>query len=524
MSQWTQTHPGAGDAESIRRVALTYRQGAEQLRMLTNTLHRAPDRLAGVWNGSDSAAWASSCKADAAMVARSANSADEVASVWLAYADALGSIADRERRLLADPASAADEPYRRQRLADLADERRSLDAHTAAKVYAAIATGRAAPFGVAGLAPSDWSMSGFTAHAASLGDKDASLLIAQLASLKPDQLAEMWSRLSEATKRHLIRVSPEVVGNLEGIPYTDRDTANVSRLEALRSETLAAVNSSPLDVFLRERLSALDLLLKEFGEEKGREKHPPQFLISLDSTPHGQPLAAISLGDLDKATNATWFVPGMNSSLAQGEDYLRLTSNLQESDPDKALVLFLDYRSPGALEVPAEERAQVGADRLGGMLDGYNATRTHSNLDSRLNVIGHSYGTVVVSLALRDADRHVDAVVFVASAGIPRSITVSSMHVDPSRVYATRAPADWVAPVGQWVSRRKDPTDRAWGARIFGSDGEALPDGRKLDAVDGHDAIGGSEDDDKYKYFGPNTESIANILGIMAGDYQRVTQ
>jgi len=535
VTQWTETHPGAGDAESIRHAAMRYRAGADQLRHLVHALNRAPDQLASVWTGNDRAAWSSNCKADAGSIARSASSVDEVASVWLAYAEGVESIATRERRLRADPASAADENYTRLRLNELANERLSLDRLTTSRLSAAMRVVRTQPpFDVAGLPRSAWSMSGFAAYAAELSLKDAALLMAKLSALPPDRVAELWSRLSHTTRRQLTTSAPEIVGNLEGIPYADRDVANVSRLRALHAETLSAIDSSRLDPrllgradllsALLERFAALTLLLDQFGDGKGLRADPPQFLINLDSNVQGPPLASISVGDLDTAANATWFVPGMNSSVLEARDYVRLAKNLNDRDDDKAVVLFLNYKSPGPVEVLNNTRAIAGADRLGAMLDGYNASRELAHASTRLNVVGHSYGTVVVAIALSAADRRVDSVSLVASAGIPSDINASSLHVDSTHVFATQAIADGIAPLGQFGSGRHDPTAPSWGARVFGSDGEVLPDGSELDAVDGHNAIGGTEQDDKYKYFGRDTESLVNIIHVIDGEYREVTR
>lgn len=534
MTQWTETHPGAGDAESIRHAAMRYRAGADQLRHLVHALNGAPDQLASVWTGNDRAAWSSNCKADAGSIARSASSVDEVASVWLAYAQGVESIATRERRLRADPASGADENYTRLRLNELANERLSLDRLTTSRLSAAMRVVRTQPpFDVAGLPRSAWSMSGFAAYAAELSLKDAALLMAKLSALPADRVAELWSRLSHTTRRQLTKSAPEIVGNLEGIPYSDRDVANVSRLRALHAETQSAIDSSRLDPrllgradvlrTLLERFAALTLLLDQFGDGKGLRADPPQFLINLDSDAQGPPLASIAVGDLDTAANATWFVPGMNSSVLEAEDYLRLTVNLHERHPDNAVVLFLNYRSPGLLGVLAESRAIDGSVRLGDMLDGYHATREQREMPARLNVVGHSYGTAVVTLALSASDRNVDSVSLVASAGIPDGIDARSLHVDPAHVYVTLAPSDSTARLGQAISERQDPTAASWGAVVFGSDGEILLDGTKLDAVQGHNAIGGNENDDRYRYFGPSSESLVNIRAIIRGEYERVS-
>jgi pimeloyl-ACP methyl ester carboxylesterase len=137
-------------------------------------------------------------------------------------------------------------------------------------------------------------------------------------------------------------------------------------------------------------------------------------------------------------------------------------------------------------------------------------------------VIGHSYGSTLVSIALAKQPLAVDSVVLVGSAGIPNGLTAADLHVPAEQVFVSQADTDWLATFGQKTSGRANPEDAAWGAATFGVDGTTLPDGTVLEPAKGHNAVGGSEIDDQRKYFGPRTESLRNIQRIVRG--QSVTE
>lgn len=318
----------------------------------------------------------------------------------------------------------------------------------------------------------------------------------ELAELGAPAIARWWATLSNAQRSALTARIPEVIGNLEGIPYTDRDAANVSRLRALYEEARAAVadaavHGTPLAVQqARERLAALEFLYNRYSNGRGPRLLPPEFLIALDVSRPGVPLGSISVGPLDTATTANWLVPGMNSSLMDPEGYIRAAANLNFDDPGSATVLFLGYESPRLpeLDVLSSDRAQAGGSAFAKALDGYNAVRDQSGLGSQLSVIGHSYGTTAATYGLAERDLRVDNVILVGSAGIDPAITSADLHANGG-VFVTEAMRDDIADLGRLTGRR-DPREGGFGSYVFGSDGATLPDGTLLEPVKGHDAIG----------------------------------
>ncbi|MFF2050224.1 alpha/beta fold hydrolase [Leifsonia sp. NPDC058194] len=347
-------------------------------------------------------------------------------------------------------------------------------------------------------------------------------LAGELARLGAPAIARWWATLSNAQRAALIDRIPDVIGNLEGVPYSDRDTANVSRLRALYEEARTAVGEAATHgtptafQAAKDRLTALEFLFGRYRDGRGPRLLPPELLIALDVSRPGTPLGSIAVGRLDTATTANWLVPGMNSSLLDPEGYLRAAANLNFRNADSATVVFLGYESPKLpdLDVLFSDRAQAGGSALAAALSGYNAVRDQAGLDTQLTVVGHSYGTTTATYGLAQQDLRVDNVILVASAGIDPAITSGDLHAHG--VYVTEAMRDDVADLGRLTGRR-DPSESAFGAFVFGSDGATLADGTILEPVKGHDAIGKRESADLNTYFGRPTETMENIERIIHG-------
>lgn len=351
-----------------------------------------------------------------------------------------------------------------------------------------------------------------------------------LTAMSSTQVATLWTELAEGYRELLVTGYPEVIGNLEGVAYSDRATANVSRLAGLLSETEASYRSmttgadqvdsesgSAALATTVSRLDAIKLLVARYSPEAIAARLQPEYLVTLQAAGSGPPRVAVAVGDVDVATYVTVLVPGMNSSALELDDYLRGAKRIQTASPDSAVILWIGAHSPSALEVPSNDRAIEGAPLLAAVLAGYDAFREAHGLASQLSVVAHSYGTATASLALASGDYHVDNFVMLGSAGIPTTVSIGDLHVPASRVFASQAGADVLAGIGQVLSGRANPTVSSWGATVFGSDGLTLSDGDHLGAVDGHNAVGASNADDKGKYLGPATESLYAIQRIVTG-------
>ncbi|MGV8970349.1 MAG: hypothetical protein ACOH1J_07865 [Microbacteriaceae bacterium] len=111
--------------------------------------------------------------------------------------------------------------------------------------------------------------------------------------------ARWWDSLSTPEQKDLLLAHPELLGNMEGIDYKNRSQANNENIENLIDEARDRGDDNAVD-YLKAVRDAAD------------GGPPTTQLISLEGGP--PPLAAISIGNLDKAEYTTFLIPGMASN------------------------------------------------------------------------------------------------------------------------------------------------------------------------------------------------------------------
>jgi uncharacterized protein YukE len=330
-------------------------------------------------------------------------------------------------------------------------------------------------------------------------DKNLGKRLAKLSD--PEGVAAWWKSLNGPDSAHgngsaaqnaLIAAFPATIGNLEGVAYWARDQAN-------RKSAAAAYAKAKTDVaYWKQMMNDLtgDGLgveaLQKYTEAQqtlaalknleaaGRSKvnvvgDVPRQLVSFDAGP--PPLGAYSLGDLDKAANVTYLVPGMGTTLADTTVLMRAASNIMAeqqgmSSTSTAVVSWIGYKTPdnvlttGSPAVFREGDADAGATRLTAALDGFHGTRP----DATLNVVAHSYGSTTASLALHaDPGLHVNSFVTLGSAGIPKQVP-DAAATNAQHVYSAQADERWdVAALGRDLSvpHRDNPVDPSFHSTVI---------------------------------------------------------
>ncbi|MFU8947723.1 alpha/beta hydrolase [Mycetocola zhadangensis] len=361
--------------------------------------------------------------------------------------------------------------------------------------------------------------------------------VAALSALKASEVADLWRDLPRDFRSTLVTQRPEPIGNLPGVTYSDRSAANAARLPGLERQAEADLQralqrnraagadaqSELLAAHAADRLEAVRILVDRYASGRVVTADVPQYLIELDATVVGPPLAAVAVGNLDSAVFASFFVPGMNSSVLELPDYIRGVERMQQASDDSAAVLWLGYESPGPVDTVSTEHAEAGSKRFASALAGYDAVRDAAHSLAEVTVIGHSYGSTTAALALAKGNYGVSSFVMIGSAGVPSTLAITDLHVRKDRVYVSQARGDALADSGRFWSGRANPADPAWGAQFFGSDGTTLADGTVLAAVKAHDAVGASNKSDHDKYLGDGTESLYDIRKIITGQCHDVT-
>ncbi len=339
---------------------------------------------------------------------------------------------------------------------------------------------------------------------------------------KAGVVAGWWNTLPTESKVVLTSAAPEIVGNLNGVPYAFRDVANRTFLnqtiDRLTAELENGVGRSQATV-LRDRLNTLNEIESALGSAQAR---PMRELVSLSVG--DEPTAAIALGDLDRADYVSYLIPGMffgvQAQIGEWVDtaaglyveqtsWLRLFSEVGSAEANKtvATVAWIGYQTPNLLNVGSLDLADKGRDALTATVQGLQASRGAEQ--PFVSILAHSYGSTAALMALAQDDLTVDALALVGSPGGPAE-SVADLNVR-GEVFVGEAGWD---PIPNSAFFGRDP-----GAASFGAEKMSVAGGfdhiahEKLKAATGHN-----------EYFGTGTESLRNLALIGINQGQLVTR
>jgi hypothetical protein len=337
-------------------------------------------------------------------------------------------------------------------------------------------------------------------------------------------VATWWSHTPAVAREQLAGDLPGVVGNLEGVPYLQRDLANRALLAQTENHIHAQLDAGvgrAMEDELRARLNMLDavetsLLTGPSGE--------PRTLVALDVTAQGR--AVIAVGDLTHADYVTFFVPGMYVGVA--EQLVDWTGNAETSlleqqewlerlgvESTVATVAWIGYHTPTVVNIAGLDLAYQGRDALTGSVQGLDAVRSGAAAAQApaagpyVSIVAHSYGSTAAMLALQENDITVDALILVGSPGSPAT-SVDDLKVAGGNVWVAAADTDPVPRSGVFGSQ---PLDEDFGATHFSVRATTDPvTGEKLDDINGH-----------VYYFWPGTTSVRNTALIAIGQGELTT-
>jgi Alpha/beta hydrolase len=288
------------------------------------------------------------------------------------------------------------------------------------------------------------------------------------------EVRRFWAGLTDGQRRALARRAPEVLGNLDGIPYRLRYAAN------------------------RRVRDAVD----------PHGPRPAGRLLGYD--PRGDGRVVLVLGDLASARRIALIVPGSGWRLDQllgrgartGADPIAaavaLRGQLLRLAPAArvAVVVWLGYDTPEAVDRQAirSERAVAGARALSRFLDALPGR-------ARVILLCHSYGAVVCGRAAGGG--RVGDLVALAAPGM--DVASAAGLRTSARVWAARIADDPIRFVPNLrvagFGHGADPVAPGFGARVF----------RTGDAS-GHDG-----------YYAAGAESLGNLARIVLHRTSEVT-
>ncbi|MBP1327065.1 hypothetical protein JOF28_002297 [Leucobacter exalbidus] len=363
-------------------------------------------------------------------------------------------------------------------------------------------------------------------------------------ALTPAEVADLWKQIeaSGADIAELIEKYSFELAARDGLPFSVRDQAGRAALDyALSGSTelahaFARMGLAPSDMTLtefRRDLQAVRDALATYAENEDGIELVVQ-LASLGSH-DGSVTAAVSIGDLDSASEIGVFVPGMNSSVRGIGELSKGLQEIHSGSEGSAVVTWAGYRSPTVAEEPFQGRAERGSWPLADFLAGITAHRVGDPLD-HFALIGHSYGTNVAAEALKHGNHKVDAFISLGSAGLKHGTKAGDLGVRD--IHATHAAGDNIAPFGRGVHFRPtadggvgylprvDPRQLD-GANVFSSEKSA--NGKAVtmhnlvvpihwgSAQWAADVLDGTARDLEVGYLDPSSTTVQQLIKLMRG-------
>ncbi|QNE47344.1 hypothetical protein F1C58_10835 [Glaciihabitans sp. INWT7] len=330
---------------------------------------------------------------------------------------------------------------------------------------------------------------------------------------RASSVAAWWGSLPTSGKKTLSTQAPEVVGNLDGVPFAVRDRANrltLTRSVAQLEASIATGAGRAKLVEKRHHLDILEQVKKTLQRTKSESKRQ---LLTLDTS--GEVRAAVVVGDLSTADYVSYLVPGMFFTV-QGQmyDWTVIAQDLQTqqagwlktlSTGDPALVgktaatvAWIGYQTPGVLDIASLDRAQSGASFLGHAIQGLRAAR--ADTPPFVSLVTHSYGSTAAMMELAKGGMSVDALAIIGSPGSAAQ-SASALAVTKGNVFVGEAAWD---PIVNTAFYGSDPGAPSFGARKMDVAAETDPITHKpLAAAVGH-----------LGYFDTGTTAMRNLALI----------
>jgi hypothetical protein len=341
-----------------------------------------------------------------------------------------------------------------------------------------------------------------------------------------------WSSLTPAVRGGLLDASPELIGNLDGVPFEVRDGANREFLDQTMRDLRAVIESNAGRTMIDHAEQQLNML--EAIAESLEANDIDRTLLSLDVS--GQGRAAIVLGDLRTADYVTYLVPGMFFTIenqmgdwtnaaaelysqqvewldlfeaegGSGAEATAISAGIGQAAPTStvATIAWIGYHTPNLTNVGAIDNALEGRDSLASAIEGLQALRVGN--EPYVTVVAHSYGSTAALLALTERSFEIDALAMVGSPGSDAQ-SVDALHVRGGNVWVGEAAWD---PVPNSSFFGSDPGAPGYGAKTMGVDGGTdVITNRPLAGSIGHN-----------EYFGANSQSMRNLalIGIDRGEF-----
>lgn len=352
-------------------------------------------------------------------------------------------------------------------------------------------------------------------------------LAAEALDRDPAVVAEWWQSLPWRERLRMPGLMPDIIGNLAGVDYASRDRANRLELNSRLRDLEEVASHRQMTELETDQLAALTAIDSALVSSR-----VPRFLVEL--TTDQPPLAAIAVGNLDKARLITFAVPGMGTYTTDMQLWTRAAKNIYDAQTAAgasrhAVIAWVGYRTPPVgIEATRDAYADRGAVLLERDIRGLQAVRADGT-QPVVAVVAHSYGATTAAKALR-SDLGVRSFVMLGSAGVDTAVRTAD-DLSAEFVFNGEAVGDLQARWGR--VDRLNPGAPSFGATYLAVEGDPAVE---LLPVTGHAPIVHSPWNDNpdspawtkyadadvrtrlydehmasYGYFDVGTESLANV-------------
>lgn len=318
-----------------------------------------------------------------------------------------------------------------------------------------------------------------------------------------DTVEQWWAVLPATTRTRLLTDAPQIVGNLEGVPYGLRDEANRRFLRsALHDSAEPGSATASKAVMLGKIATSLE---RTPGS-------PEKQLLTIDTRGAGR--ASIAVGDLQTASDVSVMVPGMFFTVTgQMTDWTRMAGDLYSeqatvaSQADHtggvAVVAWMGYRTPDMSNILSLGLADAGAVRLERVVNGLDTERAVDR--PRVSIVAHSYGSTTALVALSSGRMSADSLTLLGTPGTLGVQHASQLAVTAGEVFVGESHWDPVAGSGFFGP---DPGNAAFGATVLNLTGgiDAQDDDEVFAAPFSHNG-----------YFVQGTASLHDIALVAVG-------
>ncbi len=286
-----------------------------------------------------------------------------------------------------------------------------------------------------------------------------------------EDVHQWWTSLTPADRQRLLAEHPAELGNLNGVPVDARSEVNeavmnddLQRVEAVAKNNGVSVNDvlsnpdkyglTPTAVMrYNNAVQTRNGLNTASQAEDPWGRHPPVFLLKYQPDAFGgEGAGAIAIGNPDTAANTAFLVKGLSTGVREGTlsnpDGLRLYQESARADWGKetAVVMWVGYDAPNSITDPGlyePNMARTGAQLLAPDVNAMAVT--HLGAPAHMTVVGHSYGSTVVSDAAYAYGMYADDVVLVGSPGTDMARSAADFHLPPGgHLYVGAASGDAV--------------------------------------------------------------------------------